>query len=822
MTRRILSVLVAALMLIALIPMSALAANTKTAALRNKTETKNEQAANDASAKHFEPLSEGLDNALNVEGGELTFETSEDHPWYPVVNYQLDRVYAMSGNAGVHNSSSAIWTTVEVGYGDTLSFDFKAWGKTWFDSIYNECNFLVDDALIFRYGGYDNDWETYTYSFVEPGTHTIKWEYHKDDSQDPTGDYFAVDNVSLNEVVIPESISVDTVEVGVGESVQAVFTVVPNNASILVSYSVENENIAEVDETGRVFGRSPGTTFLTVTSNVDGSVYGTAPITVTENQHEPEFYGFVYYDECSQHSKQLIKFSYSDPSAVTAVHSEILTYAAAFYDGRIYSYYVDSDFFVLDAYTFETVMTGARAPYTAIAMAYNYTNDTMYALMFDTGGSGRSFIGTVDLETGEAEVIANVTGMGRCLTFAIDNEGNAYSVEMDDNACLYRIDLETGAATLIGETGTGCYYSQSMTWDMNTNRLFWAQQDGAGSKLYEIDPATGAAEPIGPICCGYVELCGLYTMYYHNPEPEVIESVDVIGFEVPGYGEEPFRGVTVPEDAHYSIVFNDWYWYTDDEEGQMGEGELFDNEDYLYYQYFRLIPDRGYTFSEDTVVTIDGSGEYVEYYDFDPDTGRLNVDTTDFTVKGGSGQDYIVVSEITVNGYKYPPYAGHDSIDWLDLSVPEDAAYYVDFESTTWYDEDAMMAFSGTFESGTEYSVATVVQLPEGCVFGEEVTILLNGNTEILSDHVYVYEDHILFYTIPFLCRMWGDADGDGELTTVDAVLIMRYALGIGEIDEDDLDPWCDVNGDGAWDFTDALLILRKTLGVIDLFPTER
>ena len=132
-----------------------------------------------------------------------------------------------------------------------------------------------------------------------------------------------------------------------------------------------------------------------------------------------------------------------------------------------------------------------------------------------------------------------------------------------------------------------------------------------------------------------------------------------------------------------------------------------------------------------------------------------------------------------------------------------------------------MMAFSGPFEAGTYYSVATVIQLPEGYAFGEEVSIYLNGDTELLSEYVYVYEDHVLFYTIPFLCRMWGDANGDNVLDTADVLLIMRYSLGIEDLEPDNVDPWCDVNGDGVWDFSDALLILRKVMGVIDFFPVE-
>ena len=887
-----------------------------------------------------------LDAALNVEGGTLHFETSENYPWY-VTNFDENgRIYALSGNAGVKNSVSSVWTTVEAGMGDVLSFDFKAWGDSWLyddeEEFYDKCDFLINGALIFRYGRYDNDWENFTYVFPEAGEYTLTWSYSKNNYTDPPGDYFALDEVSFTEAVVPDSITVEPVEVGVNGMRMAVYSIAPENACQFVTFSVENTNIASVNQDGNILGKTVGVTYLTVASALDGSVYGTAEITVTEPQ-EPYFYGFTYTD----YSNKIFWtcFPGSDPTSVIWCGDGGYTFAGAYYDGLVYGFTNNGfRYFTMDPDTFEMTITDTTAPYQVLSLAYNYTNDTMYAIMYQYGFDTQTgYIMTVDLETGELTEVAEITGMnGRAYTFAIDNEGNGYAINRegdgysidDSRANLYGIDLETGEATLIGETGLAICFIQSMTWDMNTNRLFWAQYyDNGNEGLYEVDPETAEVTALGTIGDGTFEVCCLYTRYDPNPtEPEVIESVDILDFEVPAWGEEPFRGVTVPEDAHYSIVFNDWYWYTEDDDCQMGADELFDNEDCLYYQFFRLIPDEGYTFSEDTVVTIDGSDEYVASAEFDPVTGRLHVETTDFTVydpairkvcvngwgspeSGVAGVDHVFletpedahyfiiyagwldetdeqqlwsedhvfipghmysegvqiwaeegyyfaedcefytddgedildakfcyvdeeldwicymnsipemcieeISEFFVDGYEFPPIAGHNSEDQLDLTVPEGAPYYIDFDWTSWYDEDAMMDFSGPFEAGVYYSVATVIQLPEGYVFGEEVSICLNGDTELLSEYVYVYEDHLLFYTVPFLCRMWGDANGDNLLDTADVLLIMRYSLGLEELDEFDIDPWCDVNGDGAWDFSDALLILRKVMGIIEWFPIE-
>ena len=56
-----------------------------------------------------------------------------------------------------------------------------------------------------------------------------------------------------------------------------------------------------------------------------------------------------------------------------------------------------------------------------------------------------------------------------------------------------------------------------------------------------------------------------------------------------------------------------------------------------------------------------------------------------------------------------------------------------------------------------------------------------------------------------------GDADGDGELTSDDVLLLMRAVMGIDEL-TDEMLANCDMNGDGVVNFTDALIMLRMVL----------
>ena len=135
-----------------------------------------------------------LDEALNVAGGNVHFVSTGDYPWETV--QEGSRVYAMSGNAGVKSSVSEMTATVTVDKASTLSFDFKAWGEGSGSQYYDKCAFYINNEEKLKYAAYQNDWETYS-TDLEPGTYTLKWSYSKDSSVNPTGDYFAVDNVAI-------------------------------------------------------------------------------------------------------------------------------------------------------------------------------------------------------------------------------------------------------------------------------------------------------------------------------------------------------------------------------------------------------------------------------------------------------------------------------------------------------------------------------------------------------------------------------------------------------------------------------------------------
>lgn len=67
---------------------------------------------------------------------------------------------------------------------------------------------------------------------------------------------------------------------------------------------------------------------------------------------------------------------------------------------------------------------------------------------------------------------------------------------------------------------------------------------------------------------------------------------------------------------------------------------------------------------------------------------------------------------------------------------------------------------------------------------------------------------------------LWGDADGNGEITITDALVALQCAVGLRQPDEQQT-KIIDVDGDNEITVTDALFILQKFVKVRRLFPVE-
>ena len=127
---------------------------------------------------------EGFDNGIPAD-----WANDVDYPWAIVDGH------IQSGNAGVASSTSSISVTMTFPVEGTIEFDAECRGEG-SSSIWDKCIFSIDEEAQFTNGANVSGWNHYTFD-VMAGEHTFTWSYSKDGSVNPTGDYFAVDNVLM-------------------------------------------------------------------------------------------------------------------------------------------------------------------------------------------------------------------------------------------------------------------------------------------------------------------------------------------------------------------------------------------------------------------------------------------------------------------------------------------------------------------------------------------------------------------------------------------------------------------------------------------------
>ena len=513
------------------------------------------------------PVSD-LDEAMNVAGGTLHFNTDGDYPWI------VEETWGKSTNINVASSTSTVSTTVTAAAGDILQFDFRSFGEGFGDTVWDGLHLFIDGTEVAKWNRVET-WTTYAVELTA-GEHTITWTYQKDSSVDKEGDYANVDNVYVGAPVVPTSIEVENVTVPAGRRATVAYTVLPAEAfNKNVTFSIANTAIATVNENGVVVGVAEGTTTVTVTSVADPTVSATATVTVTEALPTVNLEGYIAYDPEGT-SNIWGGFADYDPSVIENFGTMGSTFGGAFAGGNVYGFMYDSDtndtrFYIMNADTHQVAYPGTSAGRVVVAMAYNHAEGEMYAIAANDA-DGRS-IYTVNLATGTlTEVAALNAGDETIMTLAIDGSGNAYGLSYEaTNAVLYSINLTNGNCTAIGGTGHGLEYVQSTVWDHNTNQLFWAQYSKVETdkgQLFVIDPATGAATLCGTIGTG-AEVTVLYTKNNMPVAPIEVPEYDVIF--VDGLTNEPIPGGytveagTILDEAdfptppeHEGYVFTGW------------------------------------------------------------------------------------------------------------------------------------------------------------------------------------------------------------------------------------------------------------------------
>lgn len=126
-------------------------------------------------------------------------------------------------------------------------------------------------------------------------------------------------------------------------------------------------------------------------------------------------------------------------------------------------------------------------------MTYDYSTGTVYGTA-NTEGMFKSALYKFSIVDGTATKVCVMDGT-YILSIACTYDGQMYG--LGTGGGLYKINKETGALTLIGNTGYMPWFIQSMDFDHTDNKLYWAGADAEHTFLAQVDTDNASVMEIG-------------------------------------------------------------------------------------------------------------------------------------------------------------------------------------------------------------------------------------------------------------------------------------------------------------------------------------
>jgi uncharacterized protein YjdB len=340
----------------------------------------------------------------------------------------------------------------------------------------------------------------------------------------------------------------------------------PANATEPVfSYTSDNTDVVTVDEYGNIAAVAPGTANVTITVNGVNDSVATTTFSVTVKPGTGTIFGHLGGDLMDNSMQYWLWFQDSDPSSMQGMWADLYYYSAEYCaeTGYVYGYgynpedWTSSWYFVtLDPANNWKVVNHVEMegnfPF-VYDMAYNYAEGIMYALA-DVSDSSTDLY-RVNLETGELlpamQLTHPETGADMMFTsLAAGPDGTLYAIAHSETetyfdwatwqdvtvmmpAVLYTLNPAEGTMTAIGSTGFNHTLLGSMTYDLETNMLYWnanASVDaGYESHMVAIDPETCEAFSLGTPSVGGAMIFGMYTISDAALYPESSAALSIMG-----------------------------------------------------------------------------------------------------------------------------------------------------------------------------------------------------------------------------------------------------------------------------------------------------
>lgn len=292
-----------------------------------------------------------------------------------------------------------------------------------------------------------------------------------------------------------------------------------------VVWTSSNPDVATVNQDGEVVAIGVGETTITATlENTDLQAVGTVSVVNPQAQ----LVGFVMSGNTL--SNQWVTLAADDISGFETLTEEDFRsyYAGEYLDGYVYAYSQSTELYKINAETkVAQKISDSRSDCLIIDMAYDYSTGFMYGIAQDQV-TGETSLVAIDILTGAIQNVGQLKDEHGypATTLAVGTDGTIYIITMA--GILYTYNVESGTMNKIGLTGyAASSYVQSMTYDHNTDSIYWAMISSTGEiGVMYVDTKTGSALPLGTFDGG-VQIASLFIVPESVPDREevAVESV---------------------------------------------------------------------------------------------------------------------------------------------------------------------------------------------------------------------------------------------------------------------------------------------------------
>lgn len=226
-------------------------------------------------------------------------------------------------------------------------------------------------------------------------------------------------------------------------------------------------------------------------------------------------------------------------------------------------------------------------------------------------------------------------------------------------------------------------------------------------------------------------------------EREIVTEAEIEGFTAPVNGETPFYAVTAPEGANYSI--GETNWYCGDDPVEPGTPFVYGN---TYYMEIELIPNYGYKFGDELTASVNGDEALVDEAVVDsPESAWV------FTVEVEVEEAEIHFVELfDIELPEADALADFEVSVPDDANYSVSAVSWSYMRSVNLEGPNPVLTLvpGNSFDYGCTYWLHVELAPNEGYKFAEDVTAAINGDANLVDGYTYQNPFELHVFSVPY------------------------------------------------------------------------